>query len=583
MDTKFYWQIIHSVTKTIFAQKITRSFTLESSKKGFSLIIISIVIAVFLVLLAGISWKFWSGKTTPEGTTSPNSSLFGTMIAFNINEAPMNTPGIIPTLRKGWTQFRKDHSAYENLKSNLKKLIQDRTKLVKATGFFLDRGFDYFTWNVIEPQKGQFDWELTDIYVRGASNAGVKISAVVQPFASWDQKNTSPLANCNALDFAFYDYKAGPPNDLTEYKNFLTKTVERYKDNVAVWEIGNEYDSPCGGYENDPQGYFDLLKISSETIKKADPNAKVTNGGTSDVSYHNVKNFWRQFFSLGGGRYIDYFNTHYNVDRSQDATLSPAAFQEGLAFFNDLMDKNGGRKPLYLTEFGIYSGSPSSQPPGQLGQGPSQAQANSLTQQQPPEQSFNQPQNGKCGDGICDAFEKQNSNACPQDCGGNVPGGNSGQLSGKPIQGQATGQNIQSNQGQTLHNLSENDQAILYFKDSIIAFASGAKIVFIDLIGPDNSLVGSSMAFNTDSKPRLFLATLKMIDHKISGFSKVEKVADGQYKFIVKDKPVYALWSGKMPAEITGQVTITRIDDSQAIEDAAYVSLSTEPIIVLRN
>ena len=195
----------------------------------------------------------------------------------------MSTPGTTDALQqKGWTEFRKDDTAYQNFLSNLKKLIQDRTKLVKATGFSPDRGsFGYFTWNVIEPQKGQFDWELADIYVKGVSNAGVKISAVIQPFAGWDQKNTSAITNCKALDFAYYDYKAGPPNDLTEYQNFLTKTVERYKNKVAVWEIGNEYDGECGDYQNNPKAYFNLLKISSETIRKADPSAKVVNGGAS--------------------------------------------------------------------------------------------------------------------------------------------------------------------------------------------------------------------------------------------------------------------------------------------------------------
>jgi len=203
------------------------------------------------------------------------------MVAYNLNDAARSTPGMLDTIQqKGWTEFRKDDSVYKTLISNFKKLIQDRTKLLKETGFSLDRGsFNYFTWNFIEPQKGQFDWELTDIYVKGASDAGVKISAVIQPFAGWDQKNTPAIAGCNALDFAYYDYKAGPPNDLVEYENFLTKTVERYKDKVAVWEIGNEYDGQCGGYQNDPEGYLKLLKISYGVIKGADPEAKVLNGG----------------------------------------------------------------------------------------------------------------------------------------------------------------------------------------------------------------------------------------------------------------------------------------------------------------
>ena len=64
--------------------------------------------------------------------------------------------GMSNSIQKGWTEFRKDDAAYKKLLSNLKKLIQDRTKIVKTTGFSPDRGsFGYFTWNVIEPQKGQ--------------------------------------------------------------------------------------------------------------------------------------------------------------------------------------------------------------------------------------------------------------------------------------------------------------------------------------------------------------------------------------------------------------------------------------------
>lgn len=321
---------------------------------------------------------------------------------------------------------------------------------MKATSFSLDREFFPYFWNVIEPQKGQFNWELTDLYAQAASNAGVKISAIIQPFANWDQKNTSPPTNCNALDFAYYDYKASPPNDLAEYKNFLAKIVERYKDTVAVWEIGNEVEGDCGGYKNNPQGYVALLKISYETIKKVDPQAKVLNGGALEFS--EARSFWQQFFAFGGGQYTDYFNLHYNAARSPDARLDLVTFQEDLTFFNNLIEKNGGKKPLYLTEFGIYSGAPSSQPPDQPNQGAGQVQTNLPTQPTPPEQLSNQPLNDKCGDNICDDFEKQNPNACPKDC----------QTS--------TRQSVQQPQleksipNQNLPKLSQESQAALYFK-----------------------------------------------------------------------------------------------------------------------
>ncbi|MDO8593846.1 MAG: hypothetical protein Q7R59_03040 [bacterium] len=560
---------------------------MEEYRKGFIGLPILIGIVV-LALFGGIGYFISHNNlpsTSPVSSNNPEAvtsspataakgtSPFGTMLAFNINDAAMDLSG---SIQKGWTEFRKDTAAYQTLKSNLEKNIQTRTALVRATGFSLDRELvPYFTWNVIEPSKGQFDWDLTDQYAQAAVNAGVKISAVIQPFASWDQKGTVPLTNCNALDFAYYDYKVGPPNDLAEYENFLTKTVERYKSKVAVWEIGNEYDGPCGGYENNPQGYFDLLKMTSETIKKAYPQAIVTNGGASEMVGNgpgtaSTKNFWTKFFVLGGGRYIDYFNFHYNTERSQNATLDPAAFQKTLTFLNDLMDKNGGRKPLYLTEFGIYSGSPSSQPPGGLQQGPIQTQI----------QATIPPAGGTCGDGTCDSFEKTNSNACPADCGGSTSNP-SAQPSVQPVQRQTTGQYVQPSQGQAGQGVSANAQAALYFKDVILAFASGVKVVFIDLIGSDSNMVGSSMAFNTDNQPRLFLTMLKTISTAVGSFSKVDKIANGQYKFTLENKTVYTLWSGTLPNGISGNVTVTDMKGQKRVVDATAITISVDqPILV---
>jgi hypothetical protein len=535
------------------------------------------IIILILVIISGIGAYFILQKSSLLQSLTPSeqlpqqsvtSSLFGTMIAYSINDAAANTPSIFDAInQKGWTRFREDDSTYQSLLINLKKLIQDRTKLVKATGFSLDREIvPYFTWNLIEPQKGQFNWELTDIYVQAASDAGVKISAVIQPFASWDQKNTQ--LGKEALDFAYYDYKAGPPKDINEYQNFLTKMVERYKDEVSVWEIGNEPENPGGGYKNNPEGYFNLVKITSETIKKADPEAKVTNGGAMEIvgkrESDSFKSYWTKFFALGGGQYLDYFNIHYNIGRSPDAKLDTIIFEKNLIAFNNLMDKNGGRKPLYLTEFGIYSGSPSSQPFDQPAQG----------------QIFGDG-GGKCGDNICDDFEKQNPNVCPQDCGGSTLGENQEQPFGQPIQEQVIGQNIQPNKEQILRNLTESDQAVLYFKYSILAFANGANFIFIDLRGLDDNIIGSSMAFNADDQPRLFLTTLKMIDNKISGFSKVERITSGQYKFTIGSKNIYALWLGVLPNEILGQVRVTDIKGQEQFTDAAGIKLSTDqPVFI---
>lgn len=490
-----------------------------------------ILLVIILVILvgAGLAFgKFWPKKNNSSPTaTASKAGLFGTMLAFNINDAAMGAPGMLDDIRqKGWTEFKKDPNNYAKFKSALEKLLEERTELLKKTDFPVDREIaGLFTWNVIEPEKGSFNWELTDLAAKYAKEANVKFSVVVQPFASWDQKDTQASSQCQALDFAWYDYKAGPPKDIDAYKNFLSKTVERYKDMVEIWEVGNEYDGQCGGYQNNPQGYFELAKISSETIKKADPGAKIANGGALELTHQeeaeSIKSFWQKFFELGGGQYIDYFNLHYNSERSGGAKSDPSAYLTHFTFFNGLMEKNGSKKPIIVTEIGTYSGTPISQvgPPG---------------------------------------------------------GGQQSVPDGQP---KSAGQQVQ---GQTsLPTQSEEFQAAWYFKYSILSFESRAKLLFIDFAGPDNDIIGGSTMFNMEGKARMFLITLKTINQKLAGFSKVEKITDGQYKFTVNNKTIYALWSGALPSEISGQVKATDIKGQEQTIDAASLKLSADqPIFV---
>ena len=293
------------------------------------------------------------------------------------------------------------------------------------------------------------------------------------------------------------------------------------------------------------------------------------NGGALEFSDNSIRNFWTKFFQLGGGQYLNYFNIHYNNERSPDAKQNPATFQEVLTFFNNLMEKNGDKKPLYLTEFGIYSGSPSSQPIGEPAQETGQVQTNLPTQQMPPEQSSNQPSGGKCGDGICDDFEKQNPNTCPKDCQTGIQ---------QPTQQPQLEKSIPN---QNLPYQSQESQAALYFKYSILAFANGVNVIFIDLVGSDNDIIGSSMAFNIDGQPRLFLVALKTINQKLAGFSEVEKIADGQYKFTVGGKNVYAFWSGNLPVEIKGQVKVIDINGEENLLNVQEIKFSSQsPVLV---
>ncbi|MFA4845229.1 MAG: beta-galactosidase [Patescibacteria group bacterium] len=465
----------------------------------------------------------------PKENLEPSkTTLFATMLAFNSNDGLLGGGEIASLLMDGWSSLSDDENVIQIYFTNLKRAFKQNAKLADETGFSSNRDVvGAFVWNVIEPEKGTYDWSLTDATMQGAGDAEIVMSAVIQPFASWDQ-TTDPdeyKETCKAIDFGYFDFKAGTVNDWEAYKTFLSAVVERYDGDgesdmpglatrVEAWEIGNEYDGSCGGHEKNPEGYGELLKISYETIKIADPDALVLNAGALEVigfgpGPEETKEFWKTFFEEGYDQYLDVFNFHYNKERN-GAEETPDDWIAHLDFWNALMEDSQGVKPLWVTEFGTYSGTPkASVPPGE-------------------------------------DFSKARS----------------------------------------LKTQSAQFQSSWFFRYAVIGFESGVERIFIDLQGRDNNGIGASSIFNQDpgknGEPRAFLTTLQAMTKVLDGFTAVEKIAEGQYQFTVGDNIIFALWSGSLPLDLRGQaVTRVGIDGSQTMVTADDLKYSEEaPILV---
>ena len=316
-----------------------------------------------------VNWEAANTAYRP-GDELNTIDLFGAMLSFNPNTGLAGPESLSVLQTKGWLAFRSDESRFKEYLRKMEERFETFIAWAKKTGFSIDREIPgAFTWNVIEPEKGaEYKWEISDLVVLSANAAGMSVSALIQPFAAWDQD--SAPEDCTGLDFAYYDYKADKPTDWEAYKAFLTALVERYDGDgeedmegllfpVKHWEIGNEYDGTCGGDLNEAENYFELIKISSEAIRSADSEAKVLTMGALELSSNvrDIRGFWEDFFTLGGGEYIDIFNFHYNKEKLGIAPTMDD-FEEHLDFFNETMDANDAQKPMWITEFGTYSGTP---------------------------------------------------------------------------------------------------------------------------------------------------------------------------------------------------------------------------------
>ncbi|MHB8104631.1 MAG: glycoside hydrolase 5 family protein [Dehalococcoidales bacterium] len=161
---------------------------------------------------------------------------------------------------------------------------------------------------------------------------------------------------------------------------------------------------------------------------------------------------------------------------------------------------------------------------------------------------------------------------------------------------------VQYQQSRETQNYTNEDYAKTLARSYIFALANGVdKLFYVNLKMPPGHNSGipfderSALITNKGEKSALFKAHLtisKMLgDLDLDGGDTVEIIRErvgnwfieeGQYKFTIHGKTIYALWgTGPLPAEITGQVRVIDITGAERTADAASLQLTSSPIFIL--
>jgi len=163
-----------------------------------------------------------------------------------------------------------------------------------------------FIWGRVERTQGRYDWTEADLTVEKLQGQGLAILATVWPFAPWDQARChagQPRASGAFREFGNLLYM---PCDLDAYLAWLTATVERYDGDgiddmpgllypIRHWEVLNEPEMQgpelCF-FQEEPEVYAELLRLSYGAIKVADPLAVVFPAGQSGMHWE-ATDYWR--------------------------------------------------------------------------------------------------------------------------------------------------------------------------------------------------------------------------------------------------------------------------------------------------
>jgi len=202
--------------------------------------------------------------------------------------------------------------------------------LAQAAGVKWSR--EEFQWQRIETAPGQFDFSFYDALVDTAARHGICVYALL---AYWNPH-----------------YPSYSVEGIEAYCRWARALVERYKGRIRHWEIYNE---PNIFFWSGPKELYPvMLRRAYETIKAADPEAKVLGVSTAGIDRAFVQRV------LEAGAPFDILTIHpYRgglVERQFVAELRQVSEQVG-------------RRPVWITEMGW---------PTQIGGTPEREQAELL-------------------------------------------------------------------------------------------------------------------------------------------------------------------------------------------------------------
>ena len=156
-----------------------------------------------------------------------------------------------------------------------------------------------FNWCVIESSQGSFNFSQIDSTI-SSLNHNINIFATIAYTPMW--------ANGGKGD-------AYPPNDLSDWTNFVAKCVNRYKGRINNWGIWNEPNLSQFWHGSKEDYLKKILKPAYQTIKDIDDNQNVVAADLSTMGSSSW-NKWMSYLAKNQ-QYFDIFTYHVYSDNSK--------------------------------------------------------------------------------------------------------------------------------------------------------------------------------------------------------------------------------------------------------------------------
>ena len=248
----------------------------------------------------------------------------------------------------------------------------DPAKREETVRLAAEAGFKWlrqeFPWQDIEIHaKGDFEdrrnppprsaWDKYDQIVTLAEKYDLGLIVRVSTPPSWSRARGDEVGT-----FA-------PPDDFTDFGDFVYGLVSRYKGRIRYYQLWNEPNiyPEWGNYPISPERYTELLKIGATRAREADSAVVIIAGALASTialqpdaeAPHNALNdllFLQRMYDAGAAPYFDVMAMQdYGLwSAPTDRRMHPRVMNFGRPqFVRDLMVANGdAAKPIWISEMG---------------------------------------------------------------------------------------------------------------------------------------------------------------------------------------------------------------------------------------
>jgi len=195
-------------------------------------------------------------------------------------------------------------------------------------------------WSAIETSKGEFYYSEVDRVVNYATANGLSIYASIGFTPGW----------ANGKKGHTY-----PATNVADWKNFVSRTVGRYKNQIKYWGIWNEPNLKFFFALGKDKFVQQILLPAAQTIRGADPAAFIVGPDLSHKTETGTEwYFWMKYILDNDGGYFDIISHHIYEDHG--VYYMYELLEEGDKFIpavKTIIEESGqGNKPFWITETG---------------------------------------------------------------------------------------------------------------------------------------------------------------------------------------------------------------------------------------